>query len=280
MEILPAIPPETVRDFLVVVLAIAFLIRIFMIIGPLRRLATSIDDDMEHRSTISNLTNVSEIFLKPSIQRLGRSFIFSEVFILFAPMLIAIPVMSLVGAREIDASALSPIIYPLFAGFLVVWLARDIRRSSRLRVFLDVTHIRLEGMWMFAEEEFKSWNLNQDFRRSWFLNELQQADLKESTEDENMIFSGFAGLLSKNPIVVAVVKQIKRGLDSNILAPFSEQIHATVMSIIRMRMNQIVGEQLEDFRQRSPMRRANLLSEALLPTIFIAVLLMFHSGGI
>lgn len=140
MEILPAIPPETVRDFLVVVLAIAFLIRIFMIIGPLRRLATSIDDDMEHRSTISNLTNVSEIFLKPSIQRLGRSFIFSEVFILFAPMLIAIPVMSLVGAREIDASALSPIIYPLFAGFLVVWLARDIRRSSRLRVFLDVTH--------------------------------------------------------------------------------------------------------------------------------------------
>ena len=242
MEILPAIPPETVRDFLVVVLANAFLIRILLVIGPLRRLATSIDDDMEHRSTISNLMNVSEIFLKPSIQKLGRSFIFSEVFILFAPMLIAIPVMSLVGAREIDASALSPISYPLFAGFLVVWLARDIRRSFRLRSFLDVTHIRLEGMWMFAEEEFKSWNLNQDFRRSWFLNELQQADLKESNEDENMIFSGFAGLLSKNPIAVAVVKQIKRGLDSNILAPFSEQIHATVMSIIRMRMNQIVGE--------------------------------------
>jgi len=280
MEILPAIPPETVRDFLVVVLANAFLIRILLVIGPLRRLATSIDDDMEHRSTISNLMNVSEIFLKPSIQKLGRSFIFSEVFILFAPMLIAIPVMSLVGAREIDASALSPISYPLFAGFLVVWLARDIRRSFRLRSFLDVTHIRLEGMWMFAEEEFKSWNLNQDFRRSWFLNELQQADLKESTEDENMIFSGFAGLLSKNPIAVAVVKQIKRGLDSNILAPFSEQIHATVMSIIRMRMNQIVGEQLEDFRQRSPMRRANLLSEALFPTIFIAVLLLLHSGGI
>ena len=280
MEILPAIPPETVRDFLVVVLANAFLIRILLVIGPLRRLATSIDDDMEHRSTISNLMNVSEIFLKPSIQKLGRSFIFSEVFILFAPMLIAIPVMSLVGAREIDASALSPISYPLFAGFLVVWLARDIRRSFRLRAFLDVTHIRLEGMWMFAEEEFKSWNLNQDFRRSWFLNELQQADLKESTEDENMIFSGFAGLLSKNPIAVAVVKQIKRGLDSNILAPFSEQIHATVMSIIRMRMNQIVGEQLEDFSQRSPMRRANLLSEALFPTIFIAVLLLLHSGGI
>ena len=280
MEILPAIPPETVRDFLVVVLATAFLIRILLVIGPLRRLATSIDDDMEHRSTISNLMNVSEIFLKPSIQKLGRSFIFSEVFILFAPMLIAIPVMSLVGAREIDASALSPISYPLFAGFLVVWLARDIRRSFRLRSFLEVTHIRLEGMWMFAEEEFKSWNLNQDFRRSWFLNELQQADLKESTEDENMIFSGFAGLLSKNPIAVAVVKQIKRGLDSNILAPFSEQIHATVMSIIRMRMNQIVGEQLEDFRQRSPMRRANLLSEALFPTIFIAVLLLLHSGGI
>ena len=94
MEILPAIPPETVRDFLVVVLATAFLIRILLVIGPLRRLATSIDDDMEHRSTISNLMNVSEIFLKPSIQKLGRSFIFSEVFILFAPMLIAIPVMS------------------------------------------------------------------------------------------------------------------------------------------------------------------------------------------
>ena len=188
--------------------------------------------------------------------------------------------MTLVGAREIHASDLSPISYPLFAGFLVVWLARDIRRSSRLRAFLEVTYIKLEGMWMFAEEEFKSWNLNQDFRRSWFLNELQQADLNEVAEEESGILSGFAGLLSKNPIAVAVVKQIKRGLDTNILAPFSDQIHATVMSVIRMRMNQIVGEQLEDFRRKSPIRRANLLFEALLPTIFVAVLLMLHSGGI
>lgn len=280
MQILPVFPPETVRDYLVVVLAIAFLIRIILVFGPLRRLATSIDDDMEQRSTISNLMNVSEIFLKPSIQRLGRSFILSEVFILFTPMLIALPVMTLVGAREIHASALSPISYPLFAGFLVVWLARDIRRSSRLRAFLETTYIRLEGMWVFAEEEFKSWNLNQDFRRSWFLNELQQADLNETSEEESGIFSGFAGLLSKNPIAVAVVKQIKRGLDSNILAPFSAQIHATVMSVIRMRMNQIVGEQLEDFRRKSPMRRANLLFEALLPTIFVAALLMLDAGGI
>jgi len=280
MQILPVLPPETVRDYLVVILSIAFIIRISMIIGPLRRLATSIDDDIEHRSTISNLMNVSDIFLKPSIQSLGRSFILSEVFILFAPMLIALPVMTLVGAREIHASELSSISYPLFAGFLVVWLARDIRRSSRLRAFLEVTHIRLEGMWMFAEEEFKSWNLNQDFRRSWFLNELQQANPKETAEEEGGVFSGFAGLLSKNPLAIAVVKQIKRGLDSNILAPFSDQIHATVMSIIRMRMNQIVGEQLEDFRQKSPMRRINLLSEALLPTIFIAALLMLHAGGI
>ncbi|MBH33343.1 MAG: hypothetical protein CMB75_02975 [Euryarchaeota archaeon] len=280
MQLLPVLPPETVRDYLVVVLTAAFIIRISMIIGPLRRLATSIDDDIEHRSTVSNLMNVSDIFLKPSIQSLGKSFILSEVFILFAPMLIALPVMTLVGAREILASELSPMSYPIFAGFLVLWLARDIRRSSRLRAFLDVTHIRLEGMWMFAEEEFRSWNLNQDFRRSWFLNELQQADLKEAVEGENGILSGFAGLLSRNPIAVAVVKQIKRGLDSNILAPFSEQIHSTVMSVIRMRMNQIVGEQLEDFRRKSPMRRANLLFEALLPTMFISALLMLHVGGI
>ena len=187
MQLLPVLPPETVRDYLVVVLTAAFIIRISMIIGPLRRLATSIDDDIEHRSTVSNLMNVSDIFLKPSIQSLGKSFILSEVFILFAPMLIALPVMTLVGAREILASELSPMSYPIFAGFLVLWLARDIRRSSRLRAFLDVTHIRLEGMWMFAEEEFRSWNLNQDFRRSWFLNELQQADLKEAVEGENGI---------------------------------------------------------------------------------------------
>jgi hypothetical protein len=224
--------------------------------------------------------NVSEIFLKPSIQKLGRSFIIGEVFILFAPMLIALPVMTFVGAREIHASELSPISYPLFAGFLAVWLARDIRRSSRLRAFLEVTHIRLEGMWVFAEEEFKSWNLNQDFRRSWFLNELQQADLSETSEEESGLISGFAGLLSKNPIAVAIVKQIKRGLDSNILAPFSSQIHATVMSVIRMRMNQIVGEQLDDFRQKSSIRRVNLLFEALLPTIFIAALLVLHAGGV
>ena len=280
MQILPVFPPETVRDYLVVVLAIAFFIRISVIIGPIRRLATSIDDDLEQRSTVSNLMNVSEIFLKPSIQKLGRSFIIGEVFILFAPMLIALPVMTFVGAREIHASELSPISYPLFAGFLAVWLARDIRRSSRLRAFLEVTHIRLEGMWVFAEEEFKSWNLNQDFRRSWFLNELQQADLSETSEEESGIISGFAGLLSKNPIAVAIVKQIKRGLDSNILAPFSSQIHATVMSIIRMRMNQIVGEQLDDFRQKSSIRRVNLLFEALLPTIFVAALLLLHVGGV
>jgi hypothetical protein len=280
MQILPLFPPETVRDYLVVVLAIAFLIRISVIIGPIRRLATSIDDDLEQRSTVSNLMNVSEIFLKPSIQKLGRSFIIGEVFILFAPMLIALPVMTFVGAREIHASELSPISYPLFAGFLAVWLARDIRRSSRLRAFLEVTHIRLEGMWVFAEEEFKSWNLNQDFRRSWFLNELQQADLSETSEEESGLISGFAGLLSKNPIAVAIVKQIKRGLDSNILAPFSSQIHATVMSIIRMRMNQIVGEQLDDFRQKSSIRRVNLLFEALLPTIFVAALLVLHAGGV
>ena len=280
MQILPLFPPETVRDYLVVVLAIAFLIRISVIIGPIRRLATSIDDDMEQRSTVSNLMNVSEIFLKPSIQKLGRSFIIGEVFILFAPMLIALPVMTFVGAREIHASELSPISYPLFAGFLAVWLARDIRRSSRLRAFLEVTHIRLEGMWVFAEEEFKSWNLNQDFRRSWFLNELQQADLSETSEEESGLISGFAGLLSKNPIAVAIVKQIKRGLDSNILAPFSSQIHATVMSVIRMRMNQIVGEQLDDFRQKSSIRRVNLLFEALLPTIFVAALLVLHAGGV
>jgi len=280
MQILPLFPPETVRDYLVVVLAIAFLIRISVIIGPIRRLATSIDDDLEKRSTVSNLMNVSEIFLKPSIQKLGRSFIIGEVFILFAPMLIALPVMTFVGAREIHASELSPISYPLFAGFLAVWLARDIRRSSRLRAFLEVTHIRLEGMWVFAEEEFKSWNLNQDFRRSWFLNELQQADLSETSEEESGLISGFAGLLSKNPIAVAIVKQIKRGLDSNILAPFSSQIHATVMSVIRMRMNQIVGEQLDDFRQKSSIRRVNLLFEALLPTIFVAALLVLHAGGV
>jgi hypothetical protein len=280
MQILPLFPPETVRDYLVVVLAIAFLIRISVIIGPIRRLATSIDDDLEQRSTVSNLMNVSEIFLKPSVQKLGRSFIIGEVFILFAPMLIALPVMTFVGAREIHASELSPISYPLFAGFLAVWLARDIRRSSRLRAFLEVTHIRLEGMWVFAEEEFKSWNLNQDFRRSWFLNELQQADLSETSEEESGLISGFAGLLSKNPIAVAIVKQIKRGLDSNILAPFSSQIHATVMSVIRMRMNQIVGEQLDDFRQKSSIRRVNLLFEALLPTIFVAALLVLHAGGV
>ena len=38
-----------------------------------------------------------------------------------------------------------------------------------------------------AENEFQSWNLNQDFKRSWFLNELKQA---ETNENEATIESG------------------------------------------------------------------------------------------
>ena len=92
--------------------------------------------------------------------------------------------------------------------------------------------------------------------------------------------SGVAGLLSQNPIALSIAKQIKRGLDYTIRAPFSDQIHATVMGIIRTRMNQIVEEQLEDFRRKSPLRRANALVEALLPTFLMTLVIVVNNGGL
>ena len=52
------------------------------------------------------------------------------------------------------------------------------------------------------------------------------------------------------------------------------------MGIIRTRMNQIVEEQLEAFRRKSPLRRANALFEALLPTFVMAIVLIAHNGGL
>ena len=249
--------------------------------APLRKLATSIDDDLENRGVMANLNNVSELFLKPSLKQLGRSFIGWEIMTLIAPMAIALPTIAFLNANSVALGTLSRATYSLFAALLVIWLARDIRRSAKLRDFFERSYSQLEGMWLMAENEFQSWNLNQDFKRSWFLNELKQAETneKESTTESGLV-SGVASLLSQNPIALSIAKQIKRGLDYTILAPFSDQIHATVMGIIRTRMNQIVEEQLENFRRKSPLRRANALFEALLPTLLMTLVVVVNNGGL
>ena len=281
MRFIPAFPPESVRDLIVLVLVIAFITRIILVYAPLRKLATSIDDDLENRGVIANLNNVSELFLKPSLKQLGRSFIGWEIMTLIAPMVIAFPTIALLNANSVALGTLSRATYSLFAALLVIWLARDIRRSAKLRDFFERSYYQLEGMWLMAENEFQSWNLNQDFKRSWFLNELKQAETNENEATiESGLVSGVAGLLSQNPIALSIAKQIKRGLDYTILAPFSDQIHATVMGIIRTRMNQIVEEQLEDFRRKSPLRRANALVEALLPTFLMTLVIVVNNGGL
>ena len=281
MRFIPAFPPESVRDLIVLVLVIAFITRIILVYAPLRKLATSIDDDLENRGVMANLNNVSELFLKPSLKQLGRSFIGWEIMTLIAPMAIALPTIAFLNANSVALGTLSRATYSLFAALLVIWLARDIRRSAKLRDFFERSYSQLEGMWLMAENEFQSWNLNQDFKRSWFLNELKQAETneKESTTESGLV-SGVASLLSQNPIALSIAKQIKRGLDYTILAPFSDQIHATVMGIIRTRMNQIVEEQLEDFRRKSPLRRANALFEALLPTLLMTLVVVVNNGGL
>ena len=159
-------------------------------------------------------------------------------------------------------------LFYLLAALFVVWLARDIRRSTKLREFFERTYVQLEGMWLMAESEFQSWNLNQDFKRSWFLNELKHAETdKNAATIEAGLVSGFAGLLLPKIQSPLHRKASQKSLDYTILAPFSEQIHATVMGIIRTRMNQIVEEQLEAFRRKSPLRRANALFEALFPLL-------------
>ncbi len=281
MRFIPAFPPESVRDLIVLVLVIAFITRIILVYAPLRKLATSIDDDLENRGVMANLNNVSELFLKPSLKQLGRSFIGWEIMTLIAPMAIALPTIAFLNANSVALGTLSRATYSLFAALLVIWLARDIRRSAKLRDFFERSYSQLEGMWLMAENEFQSWNLNQDFKRSWFLNELKQAETneKESTTESGLV-SGVASLLSQNPIALSIAKQIKRGLDYTILAPFSDQIHATVMGIIRTRMNQIVEEQLENFRRKSPLRRANALFEALLPTLLMTLVVVVNNGGL
>ncbi len=281
VRFIPAFPPESVRDLIVLVLVIAFITRIILVYAPLRKLATSIDDDLENRGVMANLNNVSELFLKPSLKQLGRSFIGWEIMTLIAPMAIAFPTIALLNANSVALGTLSRATYSLFAALLVIWLARDIRRSAKLRDFFERSYFQLEGMWLMAENEFQSWNLNQDFKRSWFLNELKQAETNENEATiESGLVSGVAGLLSQNPIALSIAKQIKRGLDYTILAPFSDQIHATVMGIIRTRMNQIVEEQLEDFRRKSPLRRANALVEALLPTFLMTLVIVVNNGGL
>ena len=281
MRFIPAFPPESVRDLIVLVLVIAFITRIILVYAPLRKLATSIDDDLENRGVMANLNNVSELFLKPSLKQLGRSFIGWEIMTLIAPMAIALPTIAFLNANSVALGTLSRATYSLFAALLVIWLARDIRRSAKLRDFFERSYSQLEGMWLMAENEFQSWNLNQDFKRSWFLNELKQAETNENEATiESGLVSGVAGLLSQNPIALSIAKQIKRGLDYTILAPFSDQIHATVMGIIRTRMNQIVEEQLEDFRRKSPLRRANALFEALLPTLLMTLVVVVNNGGL
>ena len=281
MRFIPAFPPESVRDLIVLVLVIAFITRIILVYAPLRKLATSIDDDLENRGVMANLNNVSELFLKPSLKQLGRSFIGWEIMTLIAPMAIAFPTIAILNANSVALGTLSRATYSLFAALLVIWLARDIRRSAKLRDFFERSYFQLEGMWLMAENEFQSWNLNQDFKRSWFLNELKQAETNENEATiESGLVSGVAGLLSQNPIALSIAKQIKRGLDYTILAPFSDQIHATVMGIIRTRMNQIVEEQLEDFRRKSPLRRANALVEALLPTFLMTLVIVVNNGGL
>tara|TARA_B100000900_G_scaffold416257_1_gene450626 strand:- start:334 stop:1179 length:846 start_codon:yes stop_codon:yes gene_type:complete len=281
VRFIPAFPPESVRDLIVLVLVIAFITRIILVYAPLRKLATSIDDDLENRGVMANLNNVSELFLKPSLKQLGRSFIGWEIMTLIAPMAIALPTIAFLNANSVALGTLSRATYSLFAALLVIWLARDIRRSAKLRDFFERSYSQLEGMWLMAENEFQSWNLNQDFKRSWFLNELKQAETneKESTTESGLV-SGVASLLSQNPIALSIAKQIKRGLDYTILAPFSDQIHATVMGIIRTRMNQIVEEQLENFRRKSPLRRANALFEALLPTLLMTLVVVVNNGGL
>ena len=266
---------------IVLVLITAFITRIILVYAPLRKLATSIDDDLENRGVMANLNNVSELFLKPSMKQLGRSFIGWEMMTLIAPMAIAFPTIAILNANSVALGTLSRATYSLFAALLVIWLARDIRRSAKLRDFFERSYFQLEGMWLMAENEFQSWNLNQDFKRSWFLNELKQAETNENEATiESGLVSGVAGLLSQNPIALSIAKQIKRGLDYTILAPFSDQIHATVMGIIRTRMNQIVEEQLEDFRRKSPLRRANALVEALLPTFLMTLVIVVNNGGL
>ena len=281
MRFIPAFPPESVRDLIVLVLITAFITRIILVYAPLRKLATSIDDDLENRGVMANLNNVSELFLKPSMKQLGRSFIGWEMMTLIAPMAIAVPTIAILNANSVALGTLSRATYSLFAALLVIWLARDIRRSAKLRDFFERSYFQIEGMWLMAENEFQSWNLNQDFKRSWFLNELKQAETNENEVTiESGLVSGVAGLLSQNPIALSIAKQIKRGLDYTILAPFSDQIHATVMGIIRTRMNQIVEEQLEDFRRKSPLRRANALVEALLPTFLMTLVIVVNNGGL
>ena len=281
MRLLLSIPPESVRDLVLIVLIIAFLARIFLVYGSLRKLARSIDDDIDKRGLLANLNNVSELFLRPSIKQLGKAFIGWEILTLIAPMAIAMPMIVIFHANSTSLDSLSRPTYSIFAALLVVWLARDIRRSTKLREFFERTYVQLEGMWLMAESEFQSWNLNQDFKRSWFLNELKHAETdKNAATVEAGLVSGFVGLLSQNPIALSIAKQVKRSLDYTILAPFSEQIHTTVMGIIRTRMNQIVEEQLEAFRRKSPLRRANALFEALLPTFVMAIVLIAHNGGL
>ena len=90
-DLLPSFPPETLKDWTFIVLLIALLIRIFLVLRPIKEISKFFDGQ-----PVTGLKLIRELEIKGINQ-----FVITEISLALLPALLGIPVMYYFGVDDV-----------------------------------------------------------------------------------------------------------------------------------------------------------------------------------
>ena len=103
-DLLPSFPPETLKDWTFVVLLISFVIRIFLVLRPIKEISKFFDGQ-----PVAGLKLIRELEIKGINQ-----FVITEISLALLPAILGIPIMYYFGVDDVLITQMNSTILTFF----------------------------------------------------------------------------------------------------------------------------------------------------------------------
>ncbi|MFL2957928.1 MAG: hypothetical protein ACJZ4Z_03960 [Candidatus Thalassarchaeaceae archaeon] len=264
-DLLPSFPPETLKDWTFIVLLISLVIRIFLVLRPIKEISKFFDGQ-----TVTGLKLIRELEIKGINQ-----FVITEISLALLPALLGIPVMYYFGVDDVLVSQMDSIILTFFIIGMLTWLYIDYKNSDNTNKKLIHAINELDAMAESLSSLKKltgldKLNLLVQARKGLIkIKNLSVSKLPKNVQKAGSTSSDFLSSL------ISPATTFLGNLGGAIVDTVSEKI-TEVATFGLSELDEFLEDEFKNYTKRTHIQIIATLMRTLAPSVFVTLLAIFH----
>jgi len=261
-DLLPSFPPETLKDWTFIVLLLSLIIRIFLVLRPIREISKFFDGQPG-----AGLKLIKELEIKGINQ-----FVITEISLAILPALLGIPIMYYFGVDEVLILEMDLVILAIFIIGMLAWMYIDFKNSNNTNKKLIHAINELDSMAESLSSLKKLTGLDK-------LNLLVQAR-KGLIKIKNLSVSKLPKNIKKasstsSDFLSSPATSFLGNLGGAIADTVSEKI-TEVATFGLTELDEFLEEEFKNYTRRTYVQIITTLMRTVAPSIFVTLLAVFH----